>query len=373
MGRAGWHRVLIALCTCGASAALGACIPGPLTFAGNDGGLSPDGTSSDSATDDSGLGALDAPADADTGTSSSSSGSSSGSSGGDTGTVSDSAMGNDACTTGCGPPGCDCIDPVPGGWTLVAFDATSRTSCPSGYGSPADVIVDPSNLGPSTCGCTCDVTTTPDCYTGQVTIGYGTGVCNMTAGPYDVNGGGCVAVSIPFAASNHSMAPLAPTGGTCSPNVTDTPPSPGGGLGKQCSVSAALVNGGCSGSKVCAPPVTSLFDLCIAQSGQVPCPSGYPNAHVTGTGITSGGCSSCTCATPMTSCDSPTFSLFSDTECGSVLASLAADGNCHTVTTGGTAASYQYTATGSTTCVPPTQPTPTGNSSLSGLTTVCCP
>jgi hypothetical protein len=384
MGCAGWRRHAASVCTCAAALAIGACIPGELTLvagdasAGDDVSLvdvhSADGSGSSGGGGDAeaGGGAHDGPAGTD------------GGGGPDTGTkytgagdTSTKDTGTDAPSpvdaSDAGATGCTCIAPVPAGWTLVAFNAASHGPCPTGYGTPTNVIVDPTNLGPSTCSCTCDVATQPNCYTGQVTLTYGTGVCDTSAGTFAVNNGACVAASLPFAASNHAVTPLAPTGGSCSPNVTETPPSPGGGMGKACTVATAPTGAGCSGGQVCAPPSASPFALCIAQSGQVTCPASYPTAHKTGTGVTGGGCGACTCATPNTSCDSPTFSVYSDGACATQLCTMTADGTCQAVTASATGASYLYTATANIGCIPPTQPTPTGNASLDGLSTICCP
>jgi hypothetical protein len=381
MARAGWRCHAAALCTCAATAGLGACLPGELTLApgdaspGDDGSLvdvrTADGSGSGGSDAEAGGGLHDAPSDADvhvpdagaheTG-------------GGDAGTGKDTgADAGDACTTGCPPPPCTCVPPVPSGWTLVAFNATSHGFCPIGYTTPTNVLVDPTNLGPSTCSCSCDVTTQPDCYSGQVTITYGTGNCGTSAGGFDVDGGTCMAAALPFSASNHAVAPIPPSGGSCSPTVTETPPSPGGSMGKTCTVANAPTTGSCSAGQVCAPPGTATYALCIAQSGHVACPSDHPNAHTVGTGITGGGCGACSCAAPNTSCDSPMFTVYSDGACATSIASMTADGTCQAVTAGVAVASYLYTATPNTGCVPPTQPQPTGNATLSDQGTVCCP
>jgi hypothetical protein len=137
----------------------------------------------------------------------------------------------------------------------------------------------------------------------------------------------------------------------------------------------STTGGSCSTGQVCAPNTNSLFLVCVAHVSDIACPSGYTQKHSVGTGITGGGCGSCSCVPPTATCSGATFSVFDDTQCASQIATLPADGTCQPVTGGGDAgASYQYSATTTNVaCTPPTQPQPTGNSTLSNLITVCCP
>lgn len=329
---------------------MGACLPAALTLEA-EGGTPKGGDASagESSTSDAAVGGG---ADADAG-----------------------GGGDDACTgSACMPTGCTCIASPGAGWSIVAFDPVSRSSCPAGYGTPTDVIVDPTSFGPSTCTCVCDVTALPSCVSGTVTIAYGSGgTCTSGGGGFDVADGGCVATSFPFAAADHSATLLPPSGGSCTPMVTETPPSPGGGLGKMCTATGAT--SGCGAGQQCAPDGNSLFTVCVAHAGSVGCPGGYTKKHTVGTDITGGGCGACSCAPPTATCSGATFSVFADSQCASPIASLPADGACHAVTGGADAgASFQYSATTTNVaCTPPTQPQPTGNSTLTNATTVCCP
>jgi hypothetical protein len=341
---------VFALAACVSSA--GACVPAALTLEA-DGGPAPgdDGSPSDStssSSDVTGDGGSDAVS-------------------GDGGSHADAAGNGDA--------GCTCIVAAGGtGWSVVAFDPVSRSSCPAGYASPSDVIVDPTSLGPSTCTCVCDITSSPSCVSGLAQLTYGSGgTCTTSAGGYDVADGGCVATTLPFAAEDHQVTPPPPSGGSCTSMVTEMPPSPGGGLGKMCT--ATSTTGGCGTGKVCAPGTNSLFLVCVAHAGDITCPSGYTKKHSVGTGITGGGCGTCSCVPPSATCSGATFTVFADSQCASSIATVPADGVCHAVTGGGDAGtSYQYSATTTNVaCTPPTQPQPTGNSTLTNLTTVCCP
>jgi len=57
----------------------------------------------------------------------------------------------DCADPACGALGFACVPAIPSGWTLVAFEPSTRTPCPPGYGaSTSDVVVDP-DLGPASC------------------------------------------------------------------------------------------------------------------------------------------------------------------------------------------------------------------------------
>jgi len=340
---------------------LGACIPGELTLEAGDSSTGTDGffTFPDGSAE------------------------SGSSSGGEAGPTNDSAspdVGADgeadagAQDTG-SPPGCACVDPLPSGWTFVAFDATSRDSCPTGYDTPTLLIVDPSNLGPSTCACSCAVTTPPSCTSGDFELAFGSGgSCTSGGNGFSGSDGACVTQSLAFAAADHMVTPAAAAGGSCTPSVTATPPSPGGGLGKLCTLSGTLA-GGCGGGQVCAPSGLPLFDVCIGRTGQQACPSDFPNQFIVGTGITPGPCTSCTCASPTATCNNARLTVFGDGQCTTPIASVVADATCQAVSGGADAGgSYQYVAdTANVACAPSQQPMPNGDSSLSGLMTVCCP
>ncbi len=348
--------------------ALAACIPGTLTLEAGDASTGTDGppSSADGGTDvGSSSGGGDASNSGDARDSSSMDGSAV-----DVVGSTDVVGASDTGDAG-SPTGCDCLPPAPTGWGFVAMYIMARNSCPTGYATPSDVIINPSDLGPSTCGCDC-TQTTPSCTSGDFGLAYGSAsdACTTSGGSIAAGGGACVPGSFPFAADDHMVDAAPSVGGGCTPNPTVTAPSPGGYEGKACALTASL-GSGCSGGEVCAPAVSSPWIVCVEQAGSQTCPSGYPTSYATGTGIDAGGCTTCTCGTQL-GCSNPTLSVFADDACQTLQISVAANGVC-TATPGGYAgASYLYTATSTVACTP-SHPTPTGNSSLAGLTTVCCP
>ncbi len=339
--------------------ALGACIPGSLSLAPGGADAAASGADAAASSEDGGLDALGPVPDSTAATSSN----------GDTGAT---GAGDDGASGDSGSS-CTCVPAAPPGWTLIAFDGTSRPSCPGGYGSPTDVLVDPTGLGPSTCACACTVTTDPTCTNGNLgLIGGNNSSCSNTGNPVPAKST-CTTepVNLPFPFLG--VQPPAASGGSCTPNVTATPPTPGGTSGLTCSPSSLPSQGTCGSSDVCAPNVPSPYALCIAQAGAASCPAAYPHAHTTGTSITPGGCGTCTCGSPSASCTTGTFSAYTDTSCNSLLLSIAADGLCH-ATSSGTAESYKFTVTPtSLACAPSQAPQPTGNATLQGTMTVCCP
>jgi len=358
MGRGLRDGLAVALGTLAPVLASGACIPAALTLeAAGDASTTDSAVADASGNGDGGPGCCtDGPGQMQ-----------------DTGAPSGDAATGDACTSGCGPTGCACVSPAPPGWTYVAFDPTARAACPADYGGTAvDVVVDP-GLGPSTCACSCPLTSPPTCLVGPITHMFGNdSSCGMTGPTYDADDGGCVAQTLGYAFGYHEGTGPAATGGSCgTPVVTATPPS-GGSSGKTCDLSAS-VQGGCGAGQVCAPATPSPFQVCISRAGALACPSGFSTSHTVGTSVTPGGCGSCSC-TPAADC-AGTFTVFYDSMCQDVLASIPADGTCHAtpgITDAG--ASYQYSATESNAGCSVTQaPQPTGSATLAGLTTVCCP
>jgi hypothetical protein len=351
--------------------AFAACIPGALTLEAGDASTGSDGSpvSAEGGADGGSSSGGDATGGGDS--TSTEGGSSDGGSGGDVVIPSETGPGETGPADTGSPPGCDCLPPPPSAWGFVAMYIMARNSCPAGYANYSDVIINPSDLGPSTCGCDC-TQTTPSCTSGDFALAYGSmqTACTTSAGTFPASDGACVPGSFPFAATDHMVDAAPPVGGSCTPSPTVTPPSPGGYQGKACGITASLGTG-CGGNQVCAPAVSDPWIVCIEQAGAQTCPSGYPTSYATGTGITPGGCTACTCGTQV-SCDNPTLSVYADDACQTLQVSVAADGVCTDTPGGYAGASYLYTATGSVACSPST-PTPTGSSSLSGLMTVCCP
>jgi hypothetical protein len=282
----------------------------------------------------------------------------------------------DCADPACGSQGFACVPAVPSGWSLVAFDGTTRPACPQGYGPAADVVVDPS-ASPATCGCTCNVTTPPSCVTGSVAAAYGTtNMCTAGSGPFPNNDGACQPVSYTLAAYVR-VTPLTPAGGTCSasPNTTvDTSM----GLGRTCGAAGAF-GGGCPAGGVCAPVATGPYAACITRAGASACAGAYTTKHAVGSGVTdTRTCSGCTCgpAPSASSCVNRAWNMYTSTDCSGTPLALTVDGNCDPTNTPSPSTLYQsskYVATAQASCAAPTtSPTATGSLTITDLETVCC-
>jgi len=272
-----------------------------------------------------------------------------------------------------GGGGCDCLPPVPPGWSVVALSAATTDPCPDGYGDASDLVVDPM-LGPASCACICTVTTPPTCTSGTVVEGYsyGTTCADASANQLQANDGGCTDYSFSGLAPLHDIQGPSPSGGACSAEKSRTLPA-GGSAGRACAAQAGTLSG-CAAGGTCAQAVAAPFEVCIAQPGAVACPQGFARAHSAGASLAdTRDCTDCTCGAPTATCDG-TLSWYADAGCANLLATAPADDACHpTASAGVVAASYQYAATPQgVTCTPGSPSTPTGDASLVSPTTICC-
>jgi hypothetical protein len=176
-------------------------------------------------------------------------------------------------------PQCTCLPQVPSGWVVVAFSAAPASACPGGYDAGIALTVDPS-LAPVSCSCTCGSGAPPTCTTGTVADKP---QCGSTAHTLSIGGGACTAFDFGTLASTHELVGPPPNGGSCAPTATMTAPSTGTS-GFACSVGAAPSRS-CGSGGVCAPSTAAPFAVCIAHSGSVACPSGYPLVHAAGTSL----------------------------------------------------------------------------------------
>jgi hypothetical protein len=271
--------------------------------------------------------------------------------------------------SGSGDADAPCVA-APSGWAFAAFNPSERTSCPSGFGPGDSLVVDPS-LGPSTCSCKCKIETLPSCLYGTVNENIGsTSACS--GGDHVLSATSCTGITPGDLSAYHSMTPLPPIGGTCSPVTTAAPPD-GGTLGVACALESTE---GCGAGRTHASDVKPPFQLCVVHTGQVACPSDYPNAHTTGSGVTSGTCAGCACgASPTADCADASFSFFVTGDCGTLVGTMPANGEClPTAGAGAYAASSSYSAeVANAACPSPTtEATPSGSAVLENQGTVCC-
>jgi hypothetical protein len=260
-----------------------------------------------------------------------------------------------------------CVAPFPPGWTLAAFDPTARSACPTGYGGTEDLVVDP-NLGPSACACACSLGNHPSCTDGTLAHTFGgSNNCGSTGPVFKADG--CIQDSENYTSAFHGAGPLAASGGSCTAVESLTPPA-AGTQGIACTLTGSL-GSACAGGGACAPSV--LTQLCIVHAGSESCPEGYATPHTVGTSVTPGGCAPCACPTPTATCANPLLTFYSDANCAVESTSLNADGDCDP-TTIGAFLSYEYSVDVTMiACPAPAPPMPSGNATLAGEQTICCP
>ena len=210
-----------------------------------------------------------------------------------------------------------CVDAIPTGWGLVAFNATSRAeSCPTGYEAAVDVK-DVTGVGAGgTCSCACNPTV-GSCGTWGVTTSDTMGTCGgATVTQNAANTGTCTALTSPVVVPNDAdtfgvaAAPTLPT--TCGDTRTkmNVPPI---NSGRMCPAAQAAGKG-CANNGACVRKPTKYPSVCVTQLGSSICPGVYTQRHTAGTDTTADNrdCNTCNCQT--TSCGA-SIQLYDATDC----------------------------------------------------------
>jgi hypothetical protein len=234
------------------------------------------------------------------------------------------AMDEPAPPVPCSKPIGACVNAVPAGWTVVAFEASRAQSCPANFAT-GNVIVSPTPQADA-CPCPCSQATAPSCATGGTTFGHGMSNCNGPGLTVTMGDNLCVPFGPITIDPMNSATKLPLTQGTCLGGV----PTP-----NNSKVNATLM-------RACAPPSTCAeevcdgtqppgFRSCIAHALDLPCP-GAPftdKVAVVGDGA-SVTCGVCTACSLTASCPaSPTLRFYNDTTCTTQVGTLVADGACH--------------------------------------------
>lgn len=292
----------------------------------------------------------------------------------------------DAPTT-CTPNGSVSCYTVPSGFTVVAVEANATSACPSSFnGGSSDVKVGPTvPAGACACDGACTTTAQPTCPAqGTINGGYdptGRGMCTMTltlANTMTCNAGALGGPGQGGTVDVQLAAP-APSGGACNaPSPTEHPEQVTySGTARICQPTSAA-SAGCANG-VCSTSVPSPFQVCLAQMGDVACPTTPPfttkHSTMTGVSFTCGGTCSCSVVAACTG----QVDFFTNGTCASPSAlQLTANGMCTALPPNGTTAglaSYSYTpgapsgvgcTTGGTAQAP-------GGITPQGEVTLCCP
>jgi hypothetical protein len=261
-----------------------------------------------------------------------------------------------------GDPCAPCGFATPSGWSLVAYGIGSPT-CPA-PASPDDAIEN-ADAGPGACACdagACAITTTPTCTSGAISTLFdstGAAKCDQSGTPLDASNGLCAPLAATLGKHTEIVAPAPVGGGTCS--LVATPDKHGVSSTHARICRAATCSSVCTG-------LPSALSACIAQAGDVACPSGFSARHTLGSdvAVTCGSCGAC--SVTASGC-SGTMTFYSDGMCANDAVTLVA-GAC-TVANGAAIGSYKWTGT-PTGLACHTSAASAPSITLVGTTTVCC-
>jgi hypothetical protein len=283
-------------------------------------------------------------------------------------------------------PSAGCVD-VPSGWTLVAFVPDQSTDCPSGFGSPQNLV----EGADASTACVCDactVTGQPSCPSGPIDIFYdyvaaGTpGLCStpgmvpqLTNNPAGACGNGSDVYKGSYIPFDLKYVPPAATGGTCSAPGTATGTVTYAAHDRTC-LPLTAQDSNCAGT-ACTPALGPSYRACIMQSGEVPCPAGPLSVQrLAGSGV-SFGCSACGCS--VTASCTGQITLYTDGQCTNAGIHVPADGSCNRVTSrsndagSDTFTAYTYTGNAPASVACSASGTSTAqNVALAGPVTICC-
>jgi hypothetical protein len=287
----------------------------------------------------------------------------------------DAAEGGTVCT-----PATGCFV-LPAGWGVVAFGSSAAgTACPQGFaasGQDSDEAPLTPQSGACVCGA-CNVTASPSCVAGAITWSsapsfFGNQCTQALPSLPNTKPGDCNdTTATKLQSQDFSVTPLGPTGGACdAPATSDTSKVAPAAHDRICPADTPA-SGGCNSAGECRPVLAAPFVGCILQPNDQSCPSGFPNKHALGNGV-SFTCGSCGCDLTAT-CSDAQLMLYTSTACGGTQSSLVADGGCAAITSplGLSVASYKYSATVHASCAAGAPPAPT-NVAFVSQQTVCCP
>jgi hypothetical protein len=296
----------------------------------------------------------------------------------------------------CADPACGayvCAPPAPSGWFgpvglwQGAFGSTAP-GCPTLYQWLMDAFAGLSGP-PASCSCSCAAS-------GQTCSAIGTFHPDQTctnatcATVTPAPAGGCTPVPSNSCGSGGSFEVAgtpAPSGGSCSAQVTPTiPPLGWMASARVCSYAGSPDSpGGCTEATtqcVAAPTSPYATNVCIYSAADPPptsCPAGYsanPPTVIYAGSTDTRGCGSCTCSGPSGGACSGSITLYGGAACtGNAGSATYALGTvCQgygglAPVPGSVKASYTVA---SGTCSVQAQPLPTGSAAPTGPTTVCC-
>ncbi len=287
----------------------------------------------------------------------------------------------------CQGQGWTCTPVAPSGWSLVAYDATGRPSCASGWGSSAPLVEGPI-VGGTSCLCSCGpvLAGANPCDEGTATLSLGQSVCGcaQVQNVPLVSDGGCDPIGAtigqpcgPWGDGNvkpiglgSAPAPLACADDPQRPTITY------GGQGESCTAQGSAGSGCASGGGCLPTPAPAM--ACIEAAGIRTCPPGFTQQHVVyapSNVIDQRQCGSCGCTATPTGCPGAQVTLYDDPGCTQNPVALTADGKCDTLQGDPSDAGwFRYAATlVATACSGAATANLDGGLLLRAPATICCP
>jgi hypothetical protein len=269
-----------------------------------------------------------------------------------------------------------CVTTPPAGWNgpvvLYDGDPAAVPACPpehpnTAYEGHGDLVPEPAECA----ACVCD----PPAITCQTKLlsFQDDAACTMAGTPVSQpTPGNCLMISpmgSPVAVTADAPTAIA---GACSPSggAATLPPPKWQRAGLACSGGGLGL--GCGAGKVCTSAGEAPFvaGICVYRSGDVACPSSYPDKHkFTDSVVDTRDCTGCTCGGATGSC-AVTTKVYSNASCNGGALDVPNDGSCVPVT--GNPSSIQIDLTKTGTC-PPSGGQAVGSIVAGALaTTVCC-
>jgi hypothetical protein len=258
--------------------------------------------------------------------------------------------------------GCACVS-IPSGWTAIRFASSTNVACPTGDTS-ADVVLGPVQAtATGTCTCTCAPVI--DCSAPSLEI-YVSPTCGNFDGPLKaVTNGTCQPMTPGLVGNDGARALFANASCTATPAPF---PAASTGTGRRCTPPASTT---CAPGQACAG-ASGAFAACIAQDGDVACPTGWDKKTTAAASVTDGRtCTGCSCSvsnnTPACSYDVKSYHTNGCTQVQSA-ATLTTSGICNVWTT-----DLYYTATAKVTATCNAKNgNAAGSTTVTGLQTICC-
>lgn len=268
-------------------------------------------------------------------------------------------------------PSCDCVK-VPPGWQgpVGLWEGTPKgaPSCTGAYGGAATDLHSHLSAPDATCSsCSCAPAIGQEC-AASVTV-YGSSSCGTTLQTLSINtNGSCTDFASVGSSAEYTWST---SGGSCLPSggVATLPGTTWTNAARTCAYNGST--SACTNGGTCyAWPTSPFGGLCVQQTGDVACPSAFPNKYTYYSGVTdTRSCSSCTCDSPSGGSCAGYMEYWSSGSCSGGSDGESPPGTCEPGAKSSVWAKIGLADAGA--CVPDGGQ-PQGAAAAANPTTVCC-